>query len=205
MSDQVTHLTPSAYKFMPWKNGAGSTTELFIAPPGATVQSGFDWRISLAQVPASGPFSVFSDYQRTIVLLNGDPMHLLHEGRGRHELQALEPYEFHGGWPTEGVLTGRAVEDFNVMVRDGFGQVRVHVQKASEKLSFSAQYDDLCFIYCHAGSFTVSLQNEKKRITEHEALFTEHGRNALLHAESPTSVALIVSITRDRILSKGNP
>jgi environmental stress-induced protein Ves len=196
MPDHVTHLTPSAYKVMPWKNGAGSTTELFIAPPGASVQSGFDWRISLAQVPASGPFSVFPAYQRTIVLLQGDPMHLVHEGRGRHELRALQPYDFHGSWPTEGLLTGQPVEDFNVMVRDGFGRARVDVQKASENPDYSVQCDDLCFIYCHQGSFTVALQNQKKRLTEHEALLTEHGRNALLKAESPSSIALIVSISR---------
>jgi environmental stress-induced protein Ves len=197
MPDQFTHLTPSAYKVMPWKNGAGSTTELYIAPPGASVQSGFDWRISLAQVPASGPFSVFPDYQRTIVLLKGDPMHLVHEGRIRHELQALQPYDFHGAWQTEGLLTGQPVEDFNVMVRDGFGRARVDVQKGSEKSAFSVQHDDLCFIYCHQGSFTVSLQNQKQRITEHEALFTEHAAKVLLQAESPASIALIVSITRE--------
>lgn len=194
MPDQVTHLTPSAYKVMPWKNGAGSTTELFIAPPGSSVQSGFDWRISLAQVPASGPFSVFPDYQRTIVLLKGDPMHLVHEGRGRHELRALQPYDFHGSWQTEGVLTGQPVEDFNVMVRDGFGRARVDVQKGSEKAEYSVQDDGLCFFYCLRGSFTASLQNQKQRITEHEALFTEHGRNALFKAESPSSIAVIVSI-----------
>jgi environmental stress-induced protein Ves len=196
MLEPITHLKPSAYKVMPWKNGAGSTTELFIAPSNASLQLGFDWRISLAQVPTSGPFSVFPQYQRTIVLLKGDPMHLVHEGHGRHELKALEPYDFHGAWPTEGLLTGQAVEDFNVMVRDGFGRARVDVQKGTEKSAFSVRNDDLCFIYCHQGSFHVSLQNQEQRITEHEALFTEHGRKVLLQAESPASVALVVSIAR---------
>lgn len=196
MMNRVTRLFPSDYKIMPWKNGAGSTTELLIAPQDASVQSGFDWRISLAQVPASGPFSVFPDYQRTIVLLEGDPMDLVHQGQGRHELKPLQPYAFHGGWTTEGILTGRPVEDFNVMVRDGYGRVHVDVQKGRENPDFSLHHDDLCFIYCHRGSLIVTLQQEKIKLTEQESLLTEQGGNIKVQAGSETCVAIIVSLTR---------
>ena len=49
----------------PWKNGGGSTTEIAIAPLGATVDK-FDWRISLATIANSGPFSVFPGVDRTL-------------------------------------------------------------------------------------------------------------------------------------------
>ena len=70
---------------MPWKNGQGSTTELAIEPPGAALD-GFDWRISIAELRGSGPFSTFPGYDRIIVQLDGPPMILTHgsnAGRAR--------------------------------------------------------------------------------------------------------------------------
>lgn len=196
MKERVTHYSPSAYKVMPWKNEAGSTTELQISPPDASVQSGFDWRISLAQVPASGPFSSFPGYQRTIMLLRGDPMRLVHQDHGEHLLKSFQPYDFHGAWKSEGILTGRPVEDFNVMVRDGYGHARVDVQKGSEKPLFVLQDAPLHFIYCCAGTVTAELQNKKYKLAEQESLLIEEGFNLKVHTDSTLSIAIIVTISR---------
>ena len=59
---------------MPWKNGGGSTTEIAIAPAGASVSSGFDWRVSMADVVSDGPFSAFNGYDRQLALLSGGGM-----------------------------------------------------------------------------------------------------------------------------------
>ena len=53
----------------PWKNGGGCTTEIAIAPPGASLDA-FEWRISLATIAASGPFSAFPGVDRTLVQTN---------------------------------------------------------------------------------------------------------------------------------------
>lgn len=196
MMDRVTLFSPSAYKVMPWKNGAGSTTELLIAPEGASVQSGFDWRISLAQVPASGPFSSFPNYQRTIMLLRGDPMRLVHQGQGEHLLEPFQPYDFHGAWQTEGILTGRLVEDFNVMVRDDFGKAHVDVQRGLENPIFSLQDASLHFIYSYLGAVTVRMQNQTYRLGEQASILIVDGCNTSLHAESTSSTAIIVALKR---------
>ena len=47
-------LKPSDYRAMPWKNGGGITTELLIEPEGATLESGFQWRLSMADVRTDG-------------------------------------------------------------------------------------------------------------------------------------------------------
>ena len=52
---------------MPWKNGGGSTTELLVEPAGATLQTGFRWRLSMAALETSGPFSRFEGHDRTMV------------------------------------------------------------------------------------------------------------------------------------------
>lgn len=199
MKNRVTHYSPSAYKIMPWKNGAGSTTELLISPKGASVQSGFDWRISLAQVASSGPFSSFPGYLRTIMLLRGDPMRLRHQDQGEHFLESFQPYDFHGAWQTEGILTGQPVEDFNVMVRDGYGHAQVNVQNGSENPIFSLQNAPIHYIYCYQGSFTIKMQNQKHQLPEQESIMIEDSCDLSLHADSMISTAIIVSISRAAI------
>src|SRR5262245_21856206 len=59
----------------PWKNGAGLTRELAVAPRGATVVD-FDWRISVARIDRDAPFSAFDGIDRCITLLRGKGMRL---------------------------------------------------------------------------------------------------------------------------------
>jgi uncharacterized protein len=194
MNARITHFPSSTYKVMPWKNGAGSTTELLISPPGASVQSGFDWRISLAQVPASGPFSSFPNYHRTIMLLRGDPMRLVHQDHGEHLLEAFQPYAFHGAWSTTGVLTGQAVEDFNVMIRDDWGHATVDVVRGSENNVFQTSNARLKFIWAWSGEATVQIQDQTIGLKEQESILLEAGPNAAVEKGSASSVVIIVNI-----------
>ena len=80
---------------MPWKNGLGTTTEIAVHPPGAGLDA-FAWRVSIADLGASGPFSIFAGYDRTLVQIEGAPMTLSHAGRGEKRLSLLSPYRFAG-------------------------------------------------------------------------------------------------------------
>jgi hypothetical protein len=107
---------PAGYREMPWKNGGGSTTELLIEPPGATLAGGFLWRISTALVPASGPFSPFPGIDRTLLLLEGRGLELDFGGHGRVLLdEPLRPVAFSGDWTAVGRLLDGPCRDFNVM------------------------------------------------------------------------------------------
>ena len=107
---------PADYRVMPWKNGGGATTELLIEPPGATLQGGFRWRLSMAEVAASGPFSRFPGVDRSLMLLACGGMELDHGEHGRQRLERpLAPVRFPGEWPTEGTLLAGPCRDFNVM------------------------------------------------------------------------------------------
>ena len=59
----------------PWKNGGGTTRQVACWPPGAGSDD-FDWRVSIATIAASGPFSTFPGIDRTIMLLDGPGVHL---------------------------------------------------------------------------------------------------------------------------------
>ncbi|HVK64199.1 MAG TPA: HutD family protein, partial [Polyangium sp.] len=113
---QIRHLRPSEYRVMPWKNGLGTTTEIAIEPPGAGLDD-FAWRLSIAELAASGPFSTFPGIERILLQTEGAPMELVHEGRGRRRLALFAPYRFDGAWPTHGELGGTPARDFNIMAR----------------------------------------------------------------------------------------
>ena len=88
-------LTPNDYRSMPWKNGAGRTTEIAVHPAGAALDA-FAWRVSIADVERDGPFSRFPGIDRTIVLLDGAGMRL-RSGASDIELTTrFVPHDFSG-------------------------------------------------------------------------------------------------------------
>ncbi len=117
-------------RVMPWKNGQGSTTELAIEPPGAALD-GFDWRISIAELRGSGPFSTFPGYDRTIVQLDGPPMSLTNGKRPPVALEQLVPHAFSGDDETACEVDGVA-HDFNLIVRRGVVRASITVHRLGE-------------------------------------------------------------------------
>ncbi|HJV48775.1 MAG TPA: HutD family protein [Geothrix sp.] len=112
-----THLKPADGRLMPWKNGGGTTLELAVDPPGATLDTGFRWRISSAEVGVSGPFSAFPGLERWLFLLDGRGFELDFGFRGRHDLvEPLSPIRFSGDWPASATLVEGPCTDFNLMV-----------------------------------------------------------------------------------------
>ncbi|MCS0504509.1 HutD/Ves family protein [Ancylobacter mangrovi] len=102
---------------MPWKNGAGATTQIAIAPPGASLD-GFDWRVSMAGVVEDGPFSTFPGIDRTLAVLEGEGIVLEVEGAPPRRLTGEgEPAVFPGDVPTRAALIGGPITDLNVMSR----------------------------------------------------------------------------------------
>ena len=75
-------LRAGSHRRMPWKNGGGITTEVAISPPEATVND-FDWRISMAKVLASGPFSTFANIDRVLAVLDGEMLLTIGNGERR--------------------------------------------------------------------------------------------------------------------------
>ncbi len=103
------------YRRMRWKNGGGWTTELAVYP---SESENYDWRISIADIETSGPFSTFPGYDRAIALLEGVGMELRFDGGDAARLERrLHFVRFSGDAATEGVLVSGAVRDFNVIFR----------------------------------------------------------------------------------------
>lgn len=110
------HLRPSDYLAMPWKDGGGVTEQIAIEPPDATLQGGFLWRLSMARVERSGPFSRFAGYDRTLLLLEGGGLDLDFGTHGRCRIEApFQPLTFSGDWEARAELTRGPVRDLGII------------------------------------------------------------------------------------------
>ena len=188
----MTHhqtLSPADYRRMPWKNGAGRTTEIASHPPRASLDA-FDWRISIADVARDGPFSHFAGIDRTIVVIAGAGMRLQGDGHAVLLGAPYEPYAFSGDDTIDCTLLDGAVRDFNLMVRRNRGRGGITVVRG-EAVRFPPADFHLC--YAVAGSYECLLAGHLPLVvaTDH-ALLVEDGR--------ASSAALIVSpLTADAI------
>lgn len=107
----MRHLTPADYRVQPWKNGRGSTTEMFRAERDGSLLA----RLSRATVNQDGPFSPFPGLRRSLTVLTGPGFRL--EGPALDlACLPLMPVAFPGDVPVSATGTGGAEsEDFNVM------------------------------------------------------------------------------------------
>ncbi|GLV79332.1 hypothetical protein Shyhy02_73320 [Streptomyces hygroscopicus subsp. hygroscopicus] len=87
----------------------------------------FVWRVSVADVAQSGPFSVFEGVDRIITVVDGPGMALTVDGTSHEMAAPYEPFAFCGDSETECELLGGPIVGFNVMVRraDATAGVRI--------------------------------------------------------------------------------
>lgn len=109
-------LRASDYKTMPWKNGMGSTTEIAIHPANAKLDD-FVWRVSMAQIASDGPFSLFADIDRTLLVLEGNGIDLRVTGCPPVRIDRETIHSFPGDQPTSATLVDGEILDLNVMSR----------------------------------------------------------------------------------------
>lgn len=124
-----------ALPWQAWKNGAGRTREIAVEPPGAGLDD-FGWRVSVAEVAADAPFSVYPGVERCITLVQGAGMLLRSDnGRTEHRLdRPLQPWHFDGAMPLQAHLIGGPCLDFNLMTRRGRWQGEVQCLVAPSRL-----------------------------------------------------------------------
>jgi hypothetical protein len=172
----------------PWKNGGGSTREVVCQPPGAGMDA-FDWRVSIASIAQSGPFSLFPGIDRTILLLDGDGVHL-QSGHGiDHRLTTpLEPFAFSGDLALDCTLLGGESTDFNVMTRRGVARAAVQVHRTHATLESSSGG---VLLALHGG-WTLSNGRETLELAPGQGAWW-HGATAW-HGAAATAQARLVSV-----------
>jgi environmental stress-induced protein Ves len=125
----------SQFKSSPWKNGGGITHEAMRSPPRGDA---FRWRVSVAHIDTSGPFSDFAGYARTMVLLRGAGVALkLSDGTRRIMRAAGDAAQFDGALGVECELLNGPCVDLNLMTSNAMGPVRARVERLHGPLAYA--------------------------------------------------------------------
>jgi len=106
--------SPQSFQTLPWRNGLGSTVELLAETPNKNED--FSWRLSIASVANDGPFSDFSGYDRTLLLLEGTGI-TLNKPNGIFKVlnSSLDYANFKGEDLIDATLHDGPIKDFNIM------------------------------------------------------------------------------------------
>jgi uncharacterized protein len=104
----------SSFRATPWKNGGGITHEVLRVPAAGDA---FRWRVSVAHIDSSGPFSDFAGYSRNMVLLRGSGLTLKFADGGNRELRRIgDSAQFDGALAAHCELFNGPCVDLNFMV-----------------------------------------------------------------------------------------
>ncbi|MEO7007390.1 MAG: HutD family protein [Terrimesophilobacter sp.] len=116
MDYRVRHLRFADYRVTPWKNGNGVTREIASSAVSVGSDALPDWRISMATVTESAPFSSFPGMMRSLGVIDGAGIELTVEGHSRLIGVGDEPAVFAGDVPASARPLDGPVFDLNLMV-----------------------------------------------------------------------------------------
>ncbi|MBI0422338.1 HutD family protein [Acinetobacter sp. ACIN00229] len=159
------------YTKMLWKNGAGFTLEIARSQG----EADFDWRISMADVTTSGPFSLFPNKQRIISVLDGQGMVLHVDDLPAKRLNQGDIFAFHGESQVQSELLDSAIRDLNLIYDPAKFHARFQwLNDAADQAFISSA--DLIFIFNQGGETQVNVDDHSVQLAAHETLKIE--RNA---------------------------
>ena len=156
---------------MPWKNGAGTTLELFKVQESSS--SNFKLRLSVAKIQENGPFSHFPGIDRELAILEGFGVTLNFSNKQVHLMKGESILKFTGESHIDCILKKGTVVDFNTMVDRNWGKV---------ESSFSAGENIICesyktFIYDHAQKLLTILDQTEHVFAPTGAIVTNLWKN----------------------------
>ena len=192
MTGRVLH--PGDYQSMPWKNGGGTTTEIWkaLSPSGEML-----WRLSIADVASDGPFSAFPGIDRSIMVIEGKGMELSIAGRGTQRLDRLfEPFAFSGDAKTDCKLISGPIRDFNLMVARSYGSSALKVlQLAAAEIAPLAE--NIAAIHVLRGGIELQSGAVQNLSAGDSWIAGSYGR-ATARALAPSVLAAITIIPNER-------
>ena len=116
----------------PWRNGGGQT-RVMAQGPSATSPDDFSWRLSVAQVDRSGPFSAYPGLHRQLIVAGDQPLTLVIDDH-RRTLGPGSIAAFDGGASVSCEVARGPVTAVNVMTRPGQVTAQVTIEDAEADL-----------------------------------------------------------------------
>ncbi|MEP6884599.1 MAG: HutD family protein [Gammaproteobacteria bacterium] len=134
----------ASFMASPWKNGGGITHEAIRVPANGEV---FRWRVSVAHIDTSGPFSQFAAHERKMVLLKGTGIELRFADGVRKSLRQVgELMEFDGANAAHCELLNGPCVDLNLMILKS-GRAVVRVERVVESLAVNASPNETTLVF----------------------------------------------------------
>jgi len=151
----------SSFTATPWKNGGGITHEAIRVPP---TGDAFLWRVSVAQIDSSGPFSDFAGYDRKMVLLRGSGIALEFGGGKSCALRSIGDWvEFDGAMSTRCELLDGPCMDLNLMVSKSL-RTAARVERLSEPKRVAAIAGETTLIFGIQHPLSLNRTGESARL-----------------------------------------
>lgn len=138
----MKHISPDQHIKMPWKNGGGTSFEIYRYPE----KEDFLIRVSLAQVDQNGPFSEYKNINRVLKIIEGKGVKLKTPDEEKTLTSHHEAFIFKGETPITAELIQGSIRDFNVMVRRDFGSMTFEEKSVFQPEALSCT-TDLLLIY----------------------------------------------------------
>lgn len=144
-----TIIYPKDFKEVPWKNGQGITREIYRIPHETNPEL-FYFRLSMAAVNHSAPFSLYPGMDRFLMLLEGKGFRLVFDDQTDAVLTApFDSFEFEGEESIQCELLDKACSDFNVMTNRAYGHSTVSLSplKMNQTKKYQAKTETFLFLY----------------------------------------------------------
>lgn len=190
MTGRILH--SGDYQRMPWKNGGGTTTEIWKAasPAGEML-----WRLSIADVASDGPFSEFPGIDRWIMVIQGKGMELKIAGLGTKRLdRPFEPLFFPGDAKTDCTLIDGPIRDFNFMVARGFGKGTLQVSRLTAGMA-APLGENTAAVHVLAGSAEIET-NDIRPLAANDTWIAEQPGKVKVTGEAVLAIVSIDTVTR---------
>lgn len=155
-SPKLTVVRKASFTPRLWKNGGGITHEAIRVP---ATGDPFRWRVSVAHIDASGPFSEFAEYNRTMVLLRGAGVELRFAGGRQARLSEVgELVKFDGAEASYCELLNGPCADLNLMVwkSDRFD---ARVSPVSGSMQVQAAQEQCTLVFCITGEVVLNIDS----------------------------------------------
>jgi uncharacterized protein len=179
-----------------WKNGGGSTTEIAVEPPGASLDD-FDWRVSKARVASDGPFSEFAGIDRTLAVVKGDGLSLTIGDAAPVVLDSnSEPIHFPGDTPTSARLLAGEIIDLNVMTRRGRFEHRMQRIREAAHCGFDGH--DVTLAVACSGNVELAWQRETITLASGDAAILTRGADGTFRIAPAASASCYLVLLRAR-------
>lgn len=194
MTTPIRHLSHRNYLNMPWRNGLGSTLEIARASS-AAADDEFQWRLSLATVAASGPFSHYPHYRRAVTLVNGSGFRLDIAEQASALLDTIGTTAmFAGAATTHCVLIGGVSTDLSLMVREPGDIVSVSCLRVDAMQLLALHRGTHNAVFCLQGEVALFQGEVALSCSDQPVIELETHDTALLPTQLATTHSAAVSV-----------